>query len=160
MHMASTVFIAVGLLASLSSVAQASNTRQIVLPNSQLIHCHSAECSQLWKPVDSKGTAFYPAQVLTDLVNGEIVVLTAVYDKSVSTMEIRDAFNSFYGKWQLTSPDDTSKTKLWLWRVEPEQIVIQLSERDDGIKQVIYLKIGTFSSHVRSVHIQEDKDCR
>ena len=156
------VLVIAGLLASssLSSVAQASQTRNIVLPNPQLIHCRLAECSRLWKQLDGDGEAFYPAQVLTDVVNGEIVGLTAVYDKSVSTMEIRDAFNTLYGKWQLTYPDDNSKTRLWLWGVKPEQLSIQLSERNDGTKQVVYLKFGTFSSHVPSAHIQPDKGCR
>ena len=148
------------LLASLCAGAQAvGGTRKIVLPNPKLIHCRSATCSQLWRDGSVEGEAVYPAQLLTDLVNGEIVGLTAVYDKSVSTAEIRAAFNAFYGKWQLAFHDDTSDTKLWLWRVEPEQLAIQLSDRDDGVKQVTYLKFGTSGSHIPSAHIG-DKDCR
>jgi hypothetical protein len=101
MRSACKVLVAVGLLASLSSVAQVSKTRKLVLPNPQLIHCRSAECSQLWKQVDDDGAAFYPAQVLTDLVNGEIVGLTAVYDKSVSENELRTAVDALYRKWSL-----------------------------------------------------------
>lgn len=151
------------LLASLCVGAQAvGGTRKIVLPNPQLIHCHSATCSQLWREGSVEGEAVYPAQLLTDLVNGEIGAhgLIAVYDKSVSTMEIRAAFNAFYGKWQLAFHDDTSNTKLWLWRVEAEQLAIQLSDRDDGVKQVTYLKFGPTSSHIPSAHIFRDKDCR
>jgi hypothetical protein len=48
----------------------------------------------LWREGSVEGEAVYPAQLLTDLVNGEIVGLIAVYDKSVSTMEIRAAFNA------------------------------------------------------------------
>ena|ERR1700704_6151854 len=149
------------LLASLCAGAQAvGSTRKIVLPNSKLIHCHSATCSQLWREDPVDGEAVYPAQLLTDLVNGEIVGLTAVYDKSVSTTEIRAAFNTFYGKWQLALNGDTSDTRLWLWRVEPEQLVIQLSDRDDGVKLVTYLKFGTTRSHIPSAHIDGDSDCR
>jgi hypothetical protein len=139
------------LLVSLCAGAQVGNsTRKIVLPNPQLIHCHSAECSQLWKQDSGDGGAVYPAQVLTDLVNGEVVGLTAVYDKSVSTGELRAAINTLYGKWSvLGSPTN-------LWRVEPEQLVAQLSDRDDGTKLVIYLKIGTYRSHVPSAHIDGD----
>ena len=61
------------LLASLCVGAQAvGGTRKIVLPNPQLIHCHSATCSQLWREGSVEGEAVYPAQLLTDLVNGEI----------------------------------------------------------------------------------------
>ena len=148
------------LLASLCACGQTvGSTRKIVLPNPKLIHCHSAECSQLWKQVDGSGAAVYPAQVLTDLVNGEIVGLTAVYEKSVSSTEIKAAFDTLYGKSRIVFPED-SKTKLWLWRVESEQLAIQLSERDDGVKQMTYLKFGSFSSHVPSAHIQGDKDCK
>jgi hypothetical protein len=146
------VIAAVGcLLVSLCAGAQVGDsTRKIVLPNPQLIHCHAAECSQLWKPESGDGGAVYPAQVLTDLVNGEVVGLTAVYDKSVSAAELRSAINTHYGKWSfLGSPTN-------LWRVEPEQLAIQLYERNDGTKQLIYLKFGTFTSHVPSAHINGD----
>jgi hypothetical protein len=148
-------------LVSLCAGAQAAGgTRKIVLPNPKLIHCHSATCSQLWREGSVEGEAIYPAQLLTDLANGEIVGVTAVYDKSVSATEIRAAINAFYGKWQLAFHDDASDTKLWLWRVEPEQLAIQLSDRDDGVRQVTYLKFGTAGSLVPSAHIYGDKDCR
>ena len=151
------VIAAIGcLLVSLCAGAQAGDsTRKIVLPNPQLIHCHSAECSQLWKKDSGDGGAVYPAQVLTDIVNGEVVGLTAVYDKSVSTAELRSAIDSLYGKWAfLGSPTS-------LWRVQPKQLGIQLYERNDGTKQLIYLKIGAHGSHVPSAHIygSAETDC-
>ena len=105
------------------------------------------------------GEAVYPAQLLTDLVNGEIVGLTAVYDKSVSTSEISAVFNTLYGKWQLPSRGDNSDAKLWLWRVEQDQLVIQLVDRDDGSKQVIYLKLGATSSLAPAAHVDGDNPC-
>jgi hypothetical protein len=138
------------LVAFCASVQAGEGTRRIVLPNPQLIRCHSAECSQLWKEDSGDGGAVYPAQVLTDLVNGEVVGLTAVYDKSVSTGELRSALNTLYAKWSaLGNPT-------MIWRVEPEQLVAQLSDRDDGTKLVIYLKIGTYAAHVPSAHIDGD----
>ena len=114
----------------------------------------------MWKQVDGSGAAVYPAQILTDFVNGEIVGLTAAYDKSVSSTEIWTAFDTLYGKSRVAIPED-SKTKLWLWRVESEQLAIQLSERDDGVKQVGYLKFGPVSSHIPSAHIfTTTKDCK
>lgn len=124
-------------------------TRKIVLPNPQLIHCRSAECSQLWKQDSGDGGAVYPAQVRTDFVNGEVVGLTAVYDKSVSTQELRGAIDTLYAKWKVA----LDGSSLFLWRVEPKQLVVQLTDRDDGTKLVIYLKIGTYGSHVPSAHI-------
>ena len=148
MHKVYRVMAAVGcLLASLCAGAQAGNsTRKVVLPSPQLIHCHSADCSQLWKQDSSDGGIVYPAQVLTDFVNGEIVGLTAVYDKSVSTEELRAAINALYSKWTVPGLD-------LHWRVDPEQLVISVADGCAGAKLVIYLKIGTYASHVPSAHL-------
>src|SRR5437660_9420325 len=111
------------LVALLSAGAQVGDsTRKIVLPNPQLIHCHSAECSQLWKQDSGGGGAVYPAQVLTDLVNGEVVGLTAVYDKSVSAEELRSAINTLYGKWLFLGGGPVT-----LWRIAPEQFAISMA---------------------------------
>src|SRR6266404_8424438 len=104
------------LLGALCASAKVGeSTRRIVLPNPQLIRCHSAECSQLWKQDSGTGGAVYPGQVMTDLVNGQIVGLTAVYDKSVSASELRAAINALYGKWTFHSES------ISIWRVESEQ---------------------------------------
>jgi hypothetical protein len=133
------------LLGSVCAGAQAGeNTRKIVLPNPQLIHCRSAECSQLWKQDSGDGGVVYPAQVLTDFVNGEVVGLTAVYDKSVAKKELQAAINTLYEKSALLDG---------LWRVESERIVIQLSEYSGGTKRVIYLKLKPDGSLVPSAHI-------
>src|SRR5260370_26003319 len=131
MNSAYRVIAVIGyLLASLSAGAQVGDrARKIVLPNPQLIHCRSAECSQVWKQDSVDGGVVYPAQVLTDFVNGEVVGLTAVYDKSISKKELRAAINTLYEKWALHIDG--------LWRVEPERIVIQLSESSNGEKEVI-----------------------
>ena len=140
------VIAAVGcLLGSLCAAAQAGeNTRKIVLPNPQLIHCRSAQCSQLWKQDSGDGGVVYPAQVMTDFVNGEVVGLTAVYDKSVSEKELRAAINALYEK---------SAIQDGLWRVESERIVILLSERGNGAKQLIYLKLKPDGSLDPSAHV-------
>jgi hypothetical protein len=77
------------------------STRKIALPNPQLIHCRSVQCSQLWNQDSNDGGTVYPAQVLTDIVNGEVVGLTAVYDKSVSTQKLRTTIDSRYTKWKI-----------------------------------------------------------
>ncbi len=136
------------LLASLCAGAQAgSSTRKVVLPNPQLVHCHSADCSQLWKQDSSDGGIVYPAQVLTDFVNGEVVGLTAIYDKSVSREELRTAIDALYAKSALQGLTD-------MWRVEPEQLVISIIDGCNGAKEVIYLKIGTYASLVPSAHLE------
>lgn len=135
------------LLGSLCAGAQVGNsTRKIVLPNPQLVHCRSAECSQLWKQDSSDGATVYPAQVFTDFVNGEVVGLTAVYDKSVSTTELRAAVNALYGKPTFQVATDT-------WRVEPEKLAISISEGGNGAREVTYLKFGTYASHVPAAHL-------
>jgi hypothetical protein len=150
MRNAHRVIAAVGcLFAALCASAQAGESiRRIVLPSPQLMHCHSAVCSQLWKQDSGDSDAVYPAQILTDLVNGEIVGLTAVYDKSVSADELRAAINNLYGKWSLPHSDSMS-----LWRIEPEQFAISTFDGADGAKEVTYLKFGTYESHVPSAHI-------
>ena len=133
------------LSASLCATAQAgSNTRKIVLPNPQLIRCQEAGCSQLWTQDSDDGDPVYPAQVLTDLVlvKGEVVGLTAVYDKSVSTEEIRAAVNRLYGKRPPSFHSDSMST----WRMEKEQFAISIFDGTDGAKELTYLKFVTYSS--------------
>ena len=141
------VIAAVGcLLVSLCACAQVGgSTRKVVLPSPQLIHCRSAECSQLWRQDSSDGGIVYPAQVLTDFVNGEVVGLTAVYDKSVSKEELRAAVNALYAKSALDGMD--------LWRVESEQLAISMAHTRNGAAEIIYLKFGSYASHVPSEHL-------
>jgi N-acetyl-gamma-glutamylphosphate reductase len=155
MDTACRICVILCLSASLCAFAQPRDSvRTIVLPNPELIHCHAAECSQLWKQVAGNTEAVYPSQVLTDLVNGEIVGLTAVYDKSVSTNELRDAVNKLYGKWSLVK---LQNDKAGLWRVEADQLAISLYAGADGANEIIYLKFGTYGSHVPSAHIDPCK---
>jgi len=133
------------LLFSLCAGTQAGDARKIILPNPQLIHCHAANCSQLWKQDPGDVGAVYPSQVLTDLVNGEVVGLTAVYDKSVSTKELQAVLNTLYGKWALHG--------IQVWRVKPERIAISIADGEDGAKEVIYLKFGTYSDLMPTAHL-------
>jgi hypothetical protein len=68
------------------------------------------------------------------VVGGEVVGVTAIYDKAVSTEELQSAIDALYPKAGIHGLPG-------LWRVEAEQFVIQLYERKDGTKQLIYLKI-------------------
>ncbi len=139
-------------LASLCAAAQEkATTRKIVLPSPQLIHCRSAACSQLWKQDSGDSPAVYPAQIFTDLVKGEIVGLTAVYDKSVSPDEIRAAINNIYGKWSLLRDGPVR-----VWRIESEELAVSMYDGTDGVTQVTYLKFGTPQSLVPAAHI----DCK
>jgi len=144
------------LLASLGAGAQVGDsTRKIALPNPRLIHCRAVDCSQLWKQDSGGGRMVYPSQVLTDFVDGEVVALTAAYDKSVSTQDLQTAINTLYAKSKAVQG-----SKLFVWRVEPERLAVQLAEMADGTKQVAYLKFGTKSSIVLSAHIFSEKaDC-
>src|SRR6185437_9346874 len=108
-----------------ASAQVGGSPREVVLPSPQLIHCRSVQCSQLWNKNGGPGT--YPAQVLTDVVNGEVVGLTAVYDKSVSVEELRSAIDKLYPNAAIHGLSD-------LWRVESDQLVIRLFDRKDGTK--------------------------
>jgi hypothetical protein len=104
----------------------------------------------LWKKAPGGDAAAYPSQVLTDVVQGEVVGLTAVFDQSVSKEELRSAIDELYPKDAIDGS---------MWRVDAEQLVIQLSEGNDGTKRLIYLKIvknGDASSLVPSAHINAD----
>jgi hypothetical protein len=136
------------LLYSLNAAAQQGPVRTIVLPNPQLIHCRSAECSGLWQHGSPTSEVIYPAQVLTDLVDGEVVGLTAVYNKSVSTDELRGAIDKRYRKCF-----NLEGKALLAWRIESEQFVISMFDGADGAKEVAYLKFGTYESHVPPAHI-------
>lgn len=147
------VIAAYCLLTSLRAAAQDKPTNhKIVLPSPQLIHCRSAECSHLWKQDSDDAPAVYPAQVFTDLVKGEIVGLTAVYDKSVSQDEIRAAINDVYGKFSLLRSGP-----VWVWRIESEKLAVSLYDGSDGATQVTYLKFGAPESLVPSAHIDVKK---
>lgn len=154
-----TIVILGIVLASLHIAAQDRDTeRRIVLPNSGLVHCRAAECSQLWKQGSGNaGSVVYPSQILTDVVKGEIVGLTAVYDKSVTTRELKAAISDVYGKPLLESSRGAN------WRVEREQFVISAGEGGcDGAKEVIYLKCVShraLRSLVPSAHINDGKPC-
>jgi len=86
-------------------------------------------------------------------VNGEVVGLTAVYDKSVSKKELQAAINALYEKSAVHTANGMVIDGLW--RVESERIVIQLFEYSDGTKRLIYLKVtsGGMDSLVPSAHI-------
>jgi hypothetical protein len=136
------------LFAVVCAYAQAGESMpRIVLPNPQLIHCRSAACSQLWKQGSGDRRAIYPAQIMTDLGNGEVVGLTAVYGKSVSESELRAAIEALYGKWTFHS------VAISTWRVESQQFSVSISDGVDGAKQVTYLKFGNPVSLVPSAHI-------
>lgn len=139
---------------ALAASAQSPAARTIVLPSPQLVHCRSSECSRLWQQGAARNAEVYPSQVLTDLVNGEVVGLTAVYDKSVSADELRAAIDRIYGKRaSLSYQGDQMST----WRIESEQIAISILDGDRGTKEVTYLKFGPRASLVPSAHIDYKK---
>ncbi len=127
-------WIAVALFAlSLPIHAQSVGSHpKIVLPNPQLIQCNKAECSQLWAAKDPD--SILPSQVLTDVVDGTIVGLTAVYDKSVSIEQLRAAVNERYRGWQYKDLET-------VWRDDADKILIQVGQQKDGSTNIIYLQL-------------------
>ena len=133
-------------LACCASIAATTNVR-VVLPNPKLLGCQSVACSQLWLINDPAPDAKYPKQLRIDfsdgtgrgsllgVPNGRPYGVWAFYDKSVTIEAVAASINEQYAKWT----DDN-----FLWRVEPEKFVIQLSPHKDG-PWVIYLPLATRS---------------
>lgn len=118
-----------------SSPVPRETLRRVVLPNSTLIGCKGAGCSQLWQDTPPS-PAVYPRNLSIDVENDAILGITAHYDKSSRYEDIKAAIDERYGKWILID-DPASPVKVW--KVVPEQIAIQLAIDDEGMNQVIYL---------------------
>jgi len=70
----------------------------------------------------------------------------AHYDKSVSMSDIKASIDGHYGKSTYVIDNETSPVKVW--RVEPEKIAIQLSEEDNGMKELIYLSADAWHNQL------------
>jgi hypothetical protein len=134
-------YIATIILAvSLTSCARGGKLESggLVLPNPKLIGCRSAGCQQLWKDDYPGAKGLYPKQLSIDFKGSSPFGITAKYDKSTPSETIKAALDKDYGKW--AAPDLHSPPTM-VWRVEPEQFVIQLGRDDDGMQQLIYLSL-------------------
>lgn len=116
--------------------------RHVVLPNSKLIGCKAAGCSQIWQDLPTDAVAIYPQNISIDIESGAVLGIVAHYDKSVSMGDIKASIDSHYGKFTYVIDNETSPVKVW--RVEPEKIAIQLAAEDNGMKQVIYLSANAW----------------
>ena len=140
--------LAIILLIAITSLAicpfgVAQNHRHIVLPDFKLAGSSAPDISQIWqhpKPDDPR--AIYPKQISIDIDNNVVQGLTAIYDKSISIGDLQLAINEHYGNFVL---ENLRVPPMQVWRVEPEKFVISLSEAEDGMKQVIYLKFSPVS---------------
>ena len=121
------LYVTLSLL-SCHAFAQSQHATSVALPNPKLIHCHAEACPPLFL-APSAPNAIYPSQVLTDLVDGSVVGLTAIYEKSVSLDQLRSAFDALH-------PNSSFADTKTLWRVESEKIAIQIASQEDGSKEV------------------------
>ena len=120
---------------------------RIALPNPGLMTCESA---LLWQ--DEKGAAVaYPLQISMDHFDkdGCPQGVMAIYDKTISFDEVKEALDRRYAKWASLGND-----RIKLYRVESEKFAIQVTTIDDSLKEtgtveekgmtrVIYLTFGT-----------------
>jgi hypothetical protein len=115
--------------------AKHENASRIVLPNSKLLGCSSSACFQLWQGDLAQANAIYPRQVTIDIFGNDRCPrgISALYEKSVSTDEIKAALDQRYGKWALA---DFATSSVKLWRVQPEKFAISLTITDDRTKEV------------------------
>jgi hypothetical protein len=107
----------------------------VVLPSSELIGCKASGCSQVWLDA-ANSRALYPRNISIDIDDEGVLGVVARYDRSIAIDDIRASINKRYGEWVF--PKDHAGPAA-LWRVEPEKVAIQLSENDDGTKEVVYL---------------------
>jgi hypothetical protein len=108
---------------------------KVILPNPKLIRCSTSACP----PVLPDGTdprAVYPWQVSLDYTNGSVIGLTALYDQPTSAGDVQAAVDECYEQW---AKADFRTGPLRIWRVEPERFVIELSQTDTGMVQLVYL---------------------
>ena len=124
------------------STAKHTNDGRVVLPNSKLVGCKASDCSQLWQDMPTDGAAIYPHNSSIDIENGAVLGIVAHYEKSLSIGQIKSSIDDHYGKSTYVIDNETSPVKVW--KYEPERIAIQLSEEDDGKKQVIYLSANAW----------------
>lgn len=110
------------------------NGRHVVLPSSKLLGCTSSGCSQLWQDNPAEANAIYPRQVIIDIFGNDSCPrgVAALYEKSISTDDIKAALDQRYGKWALA---ETATLPVKLWRVEPEKFAIQLAMTDDRTQE-------------------------
>ncbi len=139
---------ALALLLAPFQTAKEQNGGRVVLPNPKLLRCRSSDCSQLWSD-NPEADAVLPTQIRVDVDHNCIYGFTALYDKSVSIDAVEAAINERYKNSVYA---DSANLPVKLWRVEPEQLAIQLSTADKkdekrnfagaGTKVVIFLPFG------------------
>ena len=134
------VIFTIGL--TFSGTAKPESGRRVVLPNSKLIGCKALACSQIWQDTPTDAESLYPHNMSIDIENGAVLGIVAHYDNSVSVGDIKASIDDHYGKSTYVIENETSPAKVW--RVEPEKIAIQLSEEDNGMKEVIYLSANAW----------------
>ena len=77
-----------------------------------------------------------PGKYRSITTNGSVIGLTAFYDQPTSIDDVQIVVNERYGQWAQarfrTGP-------MRIWRVEPERFIIEVSQADTGMVQLIYL---------------------
>lgn len=147
--MRTTISVLILILTLLDmQAAIGQNAGRIVLPNPKLLRCNSSDCFQLWTEAPEQKDVL-PKQILVDTDHGCIYGMTALYDKSIPLNRIKSAIDDRYKE---SFYADASSSTVYLWRVEPQKFVIQLSAiskrnarkkyAEAGTTQAIYLAFG------------------
>ena len=132
------------------SQAAKEDKATIILPNTKLLACKSAQCSQLWSEQPAHTNTVFPKQLIIDSDQGCPYGMTAIYEKLVALDDLNAAIDDRYGKkWTVPGFE---KPQHRLWRVEPEKLAIQLvvlDKKDEksgfaeaGAKEVIFIAFG------------------
>jgi hypothetical protein len=110
----------------------------VAVPNPKLLGCGSINCQQLWKDDYHASSTTYPRELVIDFKGNNPHGITAKYDKSASVDEIKEALDKDFAKSMFPS---SNTPPVMIWRVEPENVVIQLTTTDDGAQQLTYLSL-------------------
>lgn len=127
---------AAGLMAGIMYKPPSTGTPgKVILPNPKLIRCSTSSCPPVL-PDGKDPRAVYPWQVLLDYTDGSVIGLTAFYDQPTSIDDVQAVVNERYGQW---AKAEFKTGPVRIWRVEPERFVINLSQANTGMVQLIYL---------------------
>jgi hypothetical protein len=111
-----------------------------VLPNPKLMKCRTVECSQLWPTNSTEGHTIFPKQVRIDVDQGCVYGVTALYDKSIATDDVKAAIDKSYSNWALQNSSDSA---VKLWRVTRDRFTIQLTVAGQFDEQMNFAQSGT-----------------
>ena len=121
-----------GMLIGCHRPSHQAGQSRVVLPNTELLHCRSGDCAQIWFPVGGNANAVTPWRVTVERLGDDPCPngIIALYDHNVSMDELVEAVTEQYGPAYLKgdSPGGT-------WKDASGNLVIDLVALADESSQ-------------------------